>query len=128
MPLLFSIHSIPELAHVPTEERGRLVCESSLRAKPDMRHALVVGGRVSLLAGVWGYVVSRPGLRGVEQLVVSLVAGVVYWLILVNLTYLRVRSLLRDELRARARCTSCGFDLRASPERCPECGMAAAGR
>ena len=36
--------------------------------------------------------------------------------------WLVARRLFRRTLAAEGRCPSCGYDLRASPDRCPECG------
>lgn len=51
-----------------------------------------------------------------------------YWPLLVAtavMPYLRLRSALAMRQRAAmGSCPRCGYDLRATPDRCPECGMA----
>ena len=52
-----------------------------------------------------------------------------FWLVaLATLAFPAARSVRRRSLRHRnaqlGLCHACGYDLRASPERCPECGAA----
>jgi FtsH-binding integral membrane protein len=51
---------------------------------------------------------------------VPLLAPLVLWVALKNKR--RMEAQLRDDRRRAGLCAACGYDLRATPERCPECG------
>src|SRR5258708_6633669 len=69
---------------------------------------LLLGGGVMLMAhdGPWGcFAISAMGALCIGLLIIS-----------------RHQDAGRERMRRANRCVHCGYDLRASPERCPECG------
>jgi hypothetical protein len=71
---------------------------------------------LALTAWAWLRALSALGPTGVLATVVVL-AGVTAWL-----TYTRGES-LRRRCETMGLCPGCGYDLRASPDVCPECGV-----
>ena len=55
----------------------------------------------------------------------SIDSGVIYeawWLVILALMTWIAGRWIRGECRDAGRCPACGYDLRATPDRCPECG------
>ena len=121
MPL-WTVDSIPELAHVPPEERKRLWRRAQEASQGSWQHQATVFGAVVaslLLSSV------VPRGSGIAQFAPYVVLAIAFSVLHLNLTYRRSRAFLRAELRAGGRCAGCGYDMRGTPERCPECGMLA---
>ncbi|MBA3273968.1 MAG: hypothetical protein H0T11_08885 [Chthoniobacterales bacterium] len=76
---------------------------------PDLNFRLFVAKRTDLAPG-------RMITVGVRLLPLALIAGVPPALWIVS----TVRRRRRDQV---GRCRNCGYDLRATPDRCPECGL-----
>jgi hypothetical protein len=60
-----------------------------------------------------------------DDVATGLVVGIPYWFVVaVSLAplALRVRRHIAARIRRPGLCPNCGYDLRATPDRCPECG------
>ncbi len=120
---------LPVLRNLPPEEAARVVGEGLRDLYEQRPYLLYFPAIVAPLAGVAAKegvaVVAHPASQ--VELAVMVLVGFVCWWAYYLITAWMIRPIVRDQLQKGARCPLCGYDLRASPERCPECGAAAKG-
>jgi hypothetical protein len=127
MKLYWSYASVPELARLPKRQQERIWLESRrFRSLPAWywlsfvglfaiamvrpQFVLTVPNHPSL-----SYHVSKMFNGGITGISIS-----IWWL--VGLQLLIASALPEIRKRATHICGICGYDLRATPDRCPECG------
>jgi flagellar biosynthesis protein FliR len=119
---------MPSLPCLPTAEADEIM-ERHVAAFEE-RHRRATGIAMALS---FFFVITfvRNGVRGwfpqLPPLAVGLVLGILLGLVYLLVIGLIVRRSVLAEVWARGRCIGCGYDLRASPDRCPECGAVPEG-
>lgn len=67
-------------------------------------------------------VLKRLRLGFVAELIIIVIGGCIVGMIALRIRHDELRRHIQQKLMAVGRCTSCGYDLCATPDCCPECG------
>ena len=118
---------VPELPYLAPAERKAMLSRHRVAVEQDwfvLNILLLLAAPAAGIAASFAVAYRWPGQTfGVSP---SLVAFMAAWWTVFAVRAAVIASAMRRrvvaELRSRRLCVCCGYDLRASPDRCPECG------
>ena len=121
MIFYWSINSVPEVAALPKAQRDEMINEFHWRTTLWWAN-FVVGFPVAIGAT---YLINASGLALFQRSPLSECVAMGSFITIpgILLAHLYIaKSLPEIRKRIGGLCTNCGYDIRATPDRCPECG------
>jgi hypothetical protein len=124
---------IPELPYLDPGARAALLKRHRAAVEEEwfLVHVLSMFAlpTAAVAASAWAAYRFPGGFAGVST---GFIAFFIVWSTLLLIRAVTLAAMMRPrvlaELRTRGLCTQCGYDLRGTPGRCPECGTATPGR
>jgi hypothetical protein len=115
MPQLAKLNGVELAAHL----NARAFDQAFPRPNERCLYFMIVGPASAWLLALATQAAMPAGWWNPGSLSFALLWSVLFWRFVI---LPKQRRALRDILHECGHCPACGYDLRASPERCPECG------